>query len=367
MVYGAYPITPASDILHELARYKNFDVITFQAEDEIAAACAAIGASYGGALGVCGTSGPGFALKSEAIGLAVMTELPLVVVGIQRGGPSTGLPTKPEQADLLMAVHGRPSEAPVCVLAPATPGECFNFAIEACRLAVKYMTPVYLLSDGYLANGAEPWRVVKPDELPEIRVSYAHDPERFKPYARDPETLARPWALPGTPGLEHRVGGLEKSQQRGEVSYDPTNHEVMTRLRGEKVQRIATDIPPLKVEGAKDAELLIIGWGSTYGAIRSAVSRINEGSGKVAHAHLRYLNPFPANTGDVLRRYRKVLCPEMNLGQLSLLLRAKYLVDVHPYTKVQGQPFKAAEIEAALQATLDGKPLPLPLKTKRKA
>jgi 2-oxoglutarate/2-oxoacid ferredoxin oxidoreductase subunit alpha len=362
IVFGAYPITPASDILHELARYKNFGVVTFQAEDEIAAVCAAIGASYAGALGVTGTSGPGLALKSEAVGLAVMTELPLVVLGIQRGGPSTGLPTKTEQADLLMSLHGHHGEAPVCIIAPATSGECFNFALEACRLAVKYMTPVYLLSDGYLANGAEPWRIPDPDQLPEIQVSFAHDPASFQPYERDPKTLSRPWALPGTPGLEHRIGGLEKSEVKGNVSYDPANHDIMTRLRAEKVARIAQDIPPLEVEGNPDAELLVVGWGSTYGAIRSAIGRVNAGQKKVAHAQLRYLNPFPANTETVLRRYPRVLCPEMNLGQLSLLLRAKYLVDVQPYTKVQGQPFKAKEIEQAVVAALEGKPLPPPPK-----
>ncbi len=360
MVFGAYPITPASDILHELARYKNFGVITFQAEDEIAAVCAAIGASYAGALGVTGTSGPGLALKSEAAGLAVMTELPLVLLDIQRGGPSTGLPTKTEQADLLMSLHGRHGEAPVCVIAPATPGECFNVAMEACRLAVKYMTPVYLLSDGYLANGAEPWRIPALEQLPEIPVTFAHDPKGFQPYARDPKTLARPWALPGTPGLEHRIGGLEKSELTGSVSYDPANHDIMSRLRAEKIARIAQDIPPLEVEGDPDAELLVVGWGSTYGAIRAALGRINAGPKKAAHAHLRYLNPFPANTEAVLRRYRKILCPEMNLGQLSLLLRGRYLVDVQPYTKVQGQPFKAKEIEWAVLAALEGRPLPPP-------
>jgi 2-oxoglutarate ferredoxin oxidoreductase subunit alpha len=364
IVFGAYPITPASDILHELARYKNFGVTTFQAEDEIAAICAAIGASYAGALGITGTSGPGVALKSEAAGLAVMTELPLVLLDIQRGGPSTGLPTKTEQSDLLACMHGRHGESPVCVIAPATAGECFNFALEACRLAVKYMTPVYLLSDGYLANGAEPWRIPSPEELPEIQVSFAHDAANFQPYARDPKTLARPWAIPGTPGFEHRIGGIEKSELKGSVSYDAANHDIMSRLRAEKVARIAQDIPPLEVEGDAGAELLVVGWGSTYGAIRAALGRINAGHRKVAHAHLRYLNPFPANTEDVLRRYRKILCPEMNLGQLSLLLRAKYILDVRPYTKVQGQPFKAKEIELAVLAALDDKPLPDPPRPK---
>jgi len=353
LFYGSYPITPASDILHELSRHKEFGVYTFQAEDEIAAIGACIGASFGGALGLTGTSGPGIALKSEAMGLAVMTELPIVIVDVQRGGPSTGLPTKTEQADLLQVMFGRNGECPLCVLAPATPGDCFRMAIEASRIALTHMLPVVLLTDGYLANGAEPWPIPRVEDLPKISVKFATDPATYQPYRRDPETLARQWALPGTPGLEHRIGGLEKEDVTGNVSYDAENHERMVRLRAEKVAKIANDIPPLEVVGdAEGGELLVIGWGSTYGAIDQAVGRVRRRGGKVSAAHLRYLNPFPANLGDVLSRFEKVLVPEMNLGQLRWLLRAKYLVDAIGLNKVQGQPFKIKEIEKKIEELL---------------
>ncbi|MGE0452084.1 MAG: 2-oxoacid:acceptor oxidoreductase subunit alpha [Vicinamibacteria bacterium] len=349
---GSYPITPASDILHELSLYKEFGVITFQAEDEIAAVTAAIGAAYAGSLAVTTTSGPGMALKMEAIGLAVMTELPLVICDIQRGGPSTGLPTKTEQADLLQAVFGRNSEAPLPVLAAATPGDCFWMAFEASRIALKYMLPVILLSDGYLANGAEPWRIPAASELPQIPVRFRTEAEGFMPYARDPQTLARPWAVPGTPGLEHRIGGIEKQETTGHVNYEPQNHERMVRIRAEKVARIAQDIPDVVPAGAPEGELLIVGWGSTYGSITAAL-RAQAGKGRrVGHVHLRHLNPFPQNLGDVLKRYEKVLVPEMNLGQLVTMLRARYLVDAISYSKVQGQPFKQAEIEAKIDEIL---------------
>lgn len=360
LFYGAYPITPASDILHELARHKNFGVVTFQAEDEIAAVAATVGAAFAGSLAVTGSAGPGIALKSEAVSLAVMTELPIVIVDVQRGGPSTGLPTKTEQADLLFTLFGRHGEAPVCLLAPATPGECFFYALEACRLAVKYMTPVYLLSDGYLANGAEPWRVPEAKELPEFPVKYETNPEGFLPYRRDPKTLSRPWAIPGTPGLEHRIGGIEKREVTGNVSYDPANHELMTVLRRDKIMRIQQDVPDLAVEGDVDAEILIVGWGSTFGAIRAACELARARGIKVAQAHLRHLFPMPKNMGALLKRYKKVLCPEMNLGQLSLLLRAEHLVDVIGLNKVQGQPFKAREILQGIINVLDGKPVQQP-------
>jgi 2-oxoglutarate ferredoxin oxidoreductase subunit alpha len=305
---------------------------------------AAIGASYAGALGVTGTSGPGVALKSEAINLAVMVELPLVICDIQRGGPSTGLPTKTEQADLLQALFGRNSESPVAVVAPATPAECFDMAIFAARIAVKYMCPVFLLSDGYLANGAEPWRIPDPAQLPKIEVRFRKDPDGFAPYLRDEVTLARDWAVPGTPGLEHRIGGIEKSHIWGNVNYDPENHDFMCRVRAAKIQRIVQDVPDLKVHGPEDATTLVIGWGSTYGAIRAAVEECQRRGLKVARAHLRYLNPFPANLGKVLSRFRKVLVPEMNLGQLLFLLRAKFLVDAKGINKVQGKPFRVAEL-----------------------
>ena len=345
LFYGSYPITPASDILHQLSGYKTFGVKTFQAEDEIAAIGAAIGASYGGALGLTASSGPGIALKSEAMGLAVMVELPLVVVDVQRAGPSTGMPTKNEQADLLQVMFGRNSDSPLPVVAPATPGECFDLAIEAARIALKYMTPVVYLSDAFLATGSEPWRIPDVADLPDIRVSNAVVGDGpFRPYLRDPETLARPWAVPGTAGLEHRVGGLEKADVTGNVSYDPDNHHRMQMLRAAKVAGIANDIPPLDVFGPSSGDLLILGWGSTYGAIRSAVETLHAKGASVAHAHLRHLNPFPADTEAVLRSYRRVLIPEVNLGQLLLLVRAKYLIDAVGYDKVRGKPFRIAEI-----------------------
>jgi 2-oxoglutarate/2-oxoacid ferredoxin oxidoreductase subunit alpha len=355
LVYGSYPITPASDILHQLATYKNFGVKTFQAEDEIAAIGSAIGASYGGHMGMTASSGPGIALKSEALNLAVMVELPLVVIDVQRAGPSTGMPTKTEQADLLMAMFGRNSDSPVPIVAPATPAECFDYAIEAWRIALRYMTPVIYLSDAFLATGAEPWPIPAVDGLPDISVENHTDRASFQPYARDGETLARPWAVPGTPGLEHRIGGLEKADVTGNVSYDPENHHRMQVLRAEKVARVANDIPPLEVYGPPQGDLLILGWGSTYGAIRSAIERLQAEGWSVAHAHLRYLNPFPANTGEVLGRYRKVLIPEVNLGQLSLLIRARYLVDVIGYNKVRGKPFRIAEIRQAAEELLGQK------------
>jgi 2-oxoglutarate/2-oxoacid ferredoxin oxidoreductase subunit alpha len=354
LFYGSYPITPASDILHQLAGYKNFGVKTFQAEDEIAAIGAAIGASYGGAMGMTASSGPGIALKSEALGLAVMVELPLVVVDVQRAGPSTGMPTKNEQADLLQVMYGRNSDSPVPIVAPATPGECFQYAIEAWRLALKYMTPVVYLSDAFLATGAEPWHIPDVADLPSIEIPNRTEREGFFPYLRDPDTLARPWAVPGTPGLEHRIGGLEKADILGNVSYDPDNHHRMQLLRQAKVAGIADDIPPLDVFGPAEGDLLVLGWGSTYGAIRSAVERLQDAGASIAHAHLRYLNPFPANTGDVVRAYKRVLIPEVNLGQLSLLIRARYLVDAVGYNRVRGKPFRIAELEAEAQRILAG-------------
>ena len=357
LVMGSYPITPASDILHQLATYKNFGVKTFQAEDEIAAIGAAIGASYGGGMGLTASSGPGIALKSEALNLAVMVELPLVLVDVQRAGPSTGMPTKTEQADLLMAMFGRNSDSPVPIVAPATPAECFDFAVEAWRLALKYMTPVVYLSDAFLATGAEPWRVPSVDQLPDISVANHTDRATFQPYSRDPQTLARPWAVPGTPGLEHRIGGLEKADVTGNVSYDPDNHHRMQVLRHEKIAGIARDIPELEVYGPQSGDLLILGWGSTYGAIRSAVDRLQAESWSVAHAHLRDLNPLPATTGDVLQRFKRVLVPELNLGQLSLLLRARFLIDVVGLNKVRGKPYRILEIQQAAEELLghDGK------------
>jgi 2-oxoglutarate ferredoxin oxidoreductase subunit alpha len=349
---GSYPITPASDVLHELSMYKDFGVLTFQAEDEIAAVTSALGASFAGALAVTTTSGPGMSLKSEAMGLAVAVELPLVICDIQRGGPSTGLPTKTEQADLLQALFGRSSEAPIPVLAAATPGDCFWTAFEASRIALKYMTPVILLSDGFLANGSEPWRIPELRDIPEIPIHFATNPETFKPYARDPQTLARPWAIPGTPDLEHRIGGIEKEDVTGNVSYEPLNHEHMVRLRAAKVEAVAQEIPDLVPAGDPDGDLLIVSWGSTYGAITAALETAREKGARIGHVHLRYLNPLARNLGEILRRYRKVLVPEMNLGQLALLLRAKYLVDVQSYSKVQGRPFKQAEIEAKIEEVL---------------
>ena len=344
LFYGSYPITPASDILHQLSGYKQFGVKTFQAEDEIAAIGAAIGASYGGALGLTASSGPGIALKSEALGLAVMVELPLVVVDVQRAGPSTGMPTKTEQADLLQVLFGRNSDSPVAVVAPATPAECFDLAIEAWRIALKFVTPVVYLSDAFLATGAEPWRIPDLSELPGIRVETWTDRATFQPYERDPATLARRWAVPGTPGLEHRVGGLEKADISGNVSYDPDNHHRMQLLRQEKIARIAHDIAELEVMGPERGDLLILGWGSTYGAIRSAVERLQAEGQAVAHAQLRYLNPLPRNTEDVLRSYRRVLIPEVNLGQLLLLVRGRFLIDAIGYDRVRGKPFRIAEI-----------------------
>ena len=352
LVYGSYPITPASDILHALAGYKNFGVKTFQAEDEIAAMGSAIGAAYGGALALTASSGPGIALKSEAMNLAVMVELPVVIVDVQRAGPSTGMPTKTEQGDLLMAMFGRNGESPLPIVAPATPAECFDYAIEAARLALKYMTPVIYLSDGFLANGAEPWRIPALDELPDISVDNFTDSAAFQPYARDPHTLARPWAVPGTPGLEHRVGGLEKADVSGAVSYDPLNHERMTLLRQQKVDGIAADIAPLEVYGPQRGDLLVLGWGSTYGAIRSAVEGLQAEGWSVAHAQLRHLNPLPSNTEQILRSYRHVLVPEINLGQLSLLLRARFLIDIVPFNRVRGKPFRIIDIKQAAEELL---------------
>ncbi|MFE4963781.1 2-oxoacid:acceptor oxidoreductase subunit alpha [Streptomyces sp. NPDC056660] len=353
VLLGTYPITPASDILHELSRHKNFGVTTFQAEDEIAGIGAALGASYGGALGVTTTSGPGIALKSETIGLAVMTELPLLVIDVQRGGPSTGLPTKTEQADLLQAMHGRNGESPVPVLAPRSPADCFATALEAARIALTYRTPVLLLSDGAIANGSEPWRIPDAATLPDLSPRFAEGPNapdgsgEFWPYLRDPETLARAWAVPGTPGLAHRIGGLEKSDGRGDISYDPDNHDRMVRLRQAKIDGIRVPDTDLD-DPSGGAEVLVVGWGSTYGPIGAAVRRVRQAGLEVAHAHLRHLNPFPADLGDVLGRYRRVVVPEMNLGQLASLLRAKYLTDVESHTKVAGLPFLAEELANVL-------------------
>jgi len=352
---GAYPITPASDVLHELSRFKNYGVTTFQAEDEIAAICAAIGASFGGALGVTTTSGPGIALKSEAMNLAIMTELPVLICDIQRGGPSTGLPTKTEQSDLLQVMFGRNGDSPIPVIAASSPKDCFETVVEAVRIATHYMVPVVFLSDGYIANGSEPWKLPKVEELPDLRVEFRTDPQGFLPYERNPETLSRPWAIPGTPGLEHRIGGLEKEDVTGNVSYDAVNHEKMVHLRAEKVERIARDIPPLEVHGEPNGELLILGWGSTAGAIHGAVNMAHKEGLKVSRAHLRYLNPFPANLGEVLSRFEHVLLPEMNLGQLALLLRARYLKDIQSLTKVQGQPFTRQEILEKIREILEQK------------
>jgi len=354
---GAYPITPASAILEELAGYKHFGVRTFQAEDEIAAAGAAVGASFGGSLGVTTSAGPGVVLKAETIGLAIMLELPLVICDIQRAGPATGMPTKPEQGDLLMVLFGRNSESPVPVVAARSPSDCFDAAIEACRIALKYRTPVYLLSDAYLANGSEPWLLPEIDSLPDISTTFATEPndgDAFLPYKRDEQTLARPWAVPGTPGLEHRIGGLEKADRSGNVSYDPDNHDLMTRLRAQKVAGIAGDIPELEVDDPSgDARILVLGWGGTYGPIAAACRRVRTNGRAVAHAHLRHLNPFPRNTGDVLRRYDKVLVPEMNLGQLLKLVRAEFLVDAVGYNRVRGLPLRAAEVADAIEALAD--------------
>jgi 2-oxoglutarate/2-oxoacid ferredoxin oxidoreductase subunit alpha len=350
---GSYPITPASDILHELSQYKDFGVITFQAEDEIAAITSAIGAAYTGALGITTTSGPGMALKTEALGLAVAVELPLVVCDIQRGGPSTGLPTKTEQADLLQALFGRNSEAPIPVVAPSSPGDCFWVALEASRIAIKYMVPVIILSDGYLANGAEPWKIPDVSELPEIPVHFETNTEDFHPYRRNPTTLARPWAIPGTPGLEHRVGGIEKQDVTGNINYDPLNHERMVRLRAAKVEAVADDIPDAVPAGDQSGDLLIVAWGSTHGPITAALKTAREKGQSVGHVHLRHLNPLPRNLGDVLKRYKHVLVPEMNMGQLVMILRAKFLVDAQGYNKIQGKPFKQSEIEQKIDEILE--------------
>jgi len=351
---GSYPITPASDILHELSRHKNFGVRTFQAEDEISAITAAIGAAFSGALAITTTSGPGVALKTESIGLAVMTELPIIIIDVQRGGPSTGLPTKTEQSDLFQAVYGRNGEAPVVVVAPSTPADCFNMALEASRLATKYMVPVMYLSDGYIANGSEPWKIPEPEQIPEIKINFRTEKEGFQPYLRN-ENFVRPWALPGTPGLEHRIGGLEKANISGNVSYDPENHEFMVRLRAQKVKNIENDIPLLKVDGDKDAELLVVGWGGTYGAIIEAINRVRSKGKRVAQAHFKYINPLPKNTGEVLKSYKHVLCPELNMGQLARLLRSEFLVDVESFNKIQGLPFKSSEIELKIESILGGK------------
>ncbi|HLH29510.1 MAG TPA: 2-oxoacid:acceptor oxidoreductase subunit alpha [Acidimicrobiales bacterium] len=358
---GSYPITPASDILHELSKHKQFGVRTFQAEDEISAVGAALGAAFGGALGVTTTSGPGVDLKSETLGLAVSLELPLLLIDIQRGGPSTGLPTKSEQSDLLHAMYGRHGESPVPVVAARTPSHCFEAVLEAVRIAVKYRTPVILLSDGYLANGAEPWRLPDLDELPSLDPGFATEPNHtgpdgeqvFWPYVRDEQTLARPWAPPGRPGLEHRIGGLEKEDGSGNVSYEGANHERMVRLRAAKVAGIAADIPPTEVDHQDGAEVVVVGWGSTYGAIAAGVQRVRARGHAVDQVHLVHLNPFPADLGEVLSRYRRVLVPEVNLGQLSRLLRAEYLVDAVPFTQIQGVPFRAAAMEAAILHQLE--------------
>ncbi|WP_329311058.1 2-oxoacid:acceptor oxidoreductase subunit alpha [Streptomyces sp. NBC_01262] len=359
VVLGSYPITPASDILHELSRHKNFGVTTVQAEDEIAAIGAALGAAYGGALGVTTTSGPGLALKSETIGLAVMTELPLLVIDVQRGGPSTGLPTKTEQADLLQAMFGRNGESPVPVLAPSTPADCFDTVLDAARIALTYRTPVLLLSDGHIANGSEPWLIPAVSELPDLSVEFTTEPNApdgsggFWGYLRDPHTLARPWAVPGTPGLEHRIGGLEKADGTGDISYDPDNHDRMVRLRQAKVDGIT--VPDARVDDPSgQAEALVVGWGSSYGPIGAAARRVRRTGHAIAHLHLRHLNPLPANLGEVLRRYERVVVPELNLGQLALLLRAKYLTDAVSYTKVAGLPFGAEELQGVFTDVIEG-------------
>lgn len=346
LFYGSYPITPASDVLHHLSKHKHLDVRTFQAEDEIAAVCAAIGAAFGGALAITGTSGPGVALKAEAIGLAVMTELPLVIVNVQRAGPSTGMPTKTEQADLLQAMFGRNGESPCGVVAPATPGECFTMAIEACRLALTHMCPVFILTDGYLANGAEPWKLPNPEDIPEIKVEFmteGNGPDGvLNGYQHDPETLARPWAIPGTPGLEHRIGGLEKWDVTGHISYDPQNHHHMCELRAEKIQRM--DVPDAELIGPDSGELLVVSWGGTYGAVLTAAEEMKAQGKEVTICHLRYLNPFPKNFGAALKRFKKVIVPELNLGQLCMLIRAEFMVDAISYPKVHGRPFQVSEL-----------------------
>ena len=352
LVYGSYPITPASSILHELAKYKNFGVITMQMEDEIAAIGAAIGAAFCGALGATGSSGPGLALKAESINLAVMAELPLVICNIQRAGPSTGMPTKTEQTDLLQMIYGRNGESPVPVIAASHPSDCFETIYEACRIAIKYMTPVIFMSDLYIAFGAEPWRIPKVQDLPSIEVNFRTAPDGFQPYLRDEKTLARPWAIPGTPGLEHRIGGLEKANITGNVSYDPENHERMALLRAEKVSRIADDIPPTKPFGEPKGNLLVLTWGGTYGAVRTAVEHKQEEGASVSHVHLRYLNPLPSDLGDILKQFDKVLVPELNFGQLLKLIRADYLINAVGLNKVQGLPFYVFEVETKIDKML---------------
>ncbi len=352
--YGSYPITPASDVLHELSKNKNFGVKTFQAEDEIAAIGSAIGAAFAGHLALTGTSGPGIALKAEAIGLAVMTELPLVILNVQRGGPSTGLPTKTEQADLFQALYGRNGECPCIVVAAATPGDCFTMAYEACRLAIKYMTPVFLLTDGYLANGSEPWLIPDAAKLTPFEKVALPPVGEFKLYKRDPETLARPWAAPGTPGYEHRLGGIEKQDITGNISYDPDNHERMVRLRAAKVNKAASDIPPLEILGEKKGKVLVVGWGGTYGAITAGVQNLQKKGHSVSSIHLRHLNPLPADLGDIMAGFEHVIVPELNMGQLLKILRAKYLVPATGINKIKGQPFKVSEIEAGVEAILKG-------------
>jgi 2-oxoglutarate ferredoxin oxidoreductase subunit alpha len=353
LFYGSYPITPASDVLHALAAFKRFGVKTFQAEDEIAAIGSAIGASFGGSLGMTGTSGPGIALKSEGIGLAVMVELPLVIIDVQRSGPSTGIPTKTEQGDLLQCMFGRNSVAPVAIVAPSTSSDCFAMAIEAWRIAIKYRTPVIFLSDLYLGVGSEPWLIPDFESLPRMEPNFATDPETFHAYERDPETLARPWAVPGTPGLEHRIGGLEKANITGNVNYEAENHDLMTRLRFEKIERIANDIPELEVYGDDEGDLLVLGWGSTFGVNRTAVQRARAAGKKVSQAHLKHLNPFPKNLGDVLRRFKRVLIPENNMGQLTLLIRGKFLIDAEGLHRITGRPFTISEVEAKILEMVD--------------
>jgi 2-oxoglutarate ferredoxin oxidoreductase subunit alpha len=352
---GSYPITPASDILHELAGYKNFPIYTFQAEDEIAGVASAIGAAFGGAIGITTTSGPGMNLKAEAVGLAVKVELPLIITDIQRAGPSTGMPTKPEQADLLMAMYGRHGESPIPIISASTPADCFDTAYEAVRIAIKYMTPVILLTDGQLASGAEPWLVPDPDKLPPIEVKFRTDPEGFMPYLRDEETLSRPWAIPGTPGLEHRIGGLSSEHLTGNVSYSPSNNEMMVRLRARKIAGIAREIPPTQLFGDEQGgDLLVVGWGSTYGTLREAVANMRAKGRSVSHVHLRYLNPLPSDFGGILRRFKKVMVAEMNMGQLLKMIRADYLVDAVGCNKIQGRPFKVSEIESRIVRALEG-------------
>jgi 2-oxoglutarate/2-oxoacid ferredoxin oxidoreductase subunit alpha len=351
---GSYPITPASDVLHELASYKNFPVYTFQAEDEIAGVCAAIGASFGGAIAITTTSGPGMNLKAEAVGLAVKVELPMVITDIQRAGPSTGMPTKPEQADLLQSMYGRHGESPIPIIAASTPADCFDCAYEAVRIAVKYMTPVILLTDGQLANGAEPWLLPDTDKLAPIKVEFATNPEGFMPYARDAETLSRPWAIPGTKGLEHRIGGLSSENLTGNVSYSPANNELMVRTRARKIAGIAREIPPIEVFGDSSGDLVVLGWGSTYGPIREAVKHVREKGKKVSHVHLRYLNPLPRDLEETLKRFKKVMIAEMNMGQLLKMVRADYLIDAFGFNKIQGRPFKVSEIENRINRALEG-------------